>query len=205
MNSHPTISVVVPIHNMKHGDYFLWRLVQSLTSQTFKDYELIITQEGKMAHNTNVGMRKAKGEFIKILYLDDYLAHPNALKEIVDNLGDAQWLATGCLHQTTEEDFYEDPHSPHFPEYTKDISTGNNRIGSPSVITLRNEGKLYFDENMSWLLDADLYQRYYETYGPPKILNDLNVVIGIGDHQMTHNLTPKEKTSEHEYLAKKYG
>lgn len=174
-------------------------------SQTFKDFEIVITQEGKMAENTNAAMKKARGTLIKILYMDDYLAYPEALQVIVDNFKEVdQWLATGCLHQSSDGDYYEDPHSPHYPEYTQDIHTGNNRIGSPSVVTFRNEGHLLFDENMSWLLDADLYKRYYEKYGKPKILNDLNVVIGIGSHQSTHILSTKEKTSEHEYLNIKY-
>ena len=67
---------------MKDGEYFLWRLIQSVMSQTYKDYEIVIVQEGTMPQNTNAGMRKATGELIKILYLDDYFAHDNALKKI---------------------------------------------------------------------------------------------------------------------------
>lgn len=201
----PKLSIVVPIHQMENGAFFLWRLVQSLMSQTFRDFELVITQKGLMAENTNAGIKRARGELIKILYLDDYLSHPKALQTIVDNFGDNdQWLVTGCVHQSTDGDLYEDPHSPHYPEYTNDIHTGNNRIGSPSILTIRNEGHLLFDEKMSWLLDADLYKRYYEKYGPPKIIRDLGVVIGVGAHQTTHILTNKEKSSEHEYLNKKY-
>ena len=145
------LSIVVPIHQgMKHGDFFLWRLTQSLMSQTFQDYELVIVQDGLMAHNTNAGIKKARGELIKILYLDDYLAHDQALQVIVDNFKpEDTWLATGCLHQREDGDYYETPHSPHLPEYTKDIHRGNNRIGSPSVITIRNEGHLLFDEHLS--------------------------------------------------------
>lgn len=200
------VSVVVPIHKkMQNGDYFLWRLTQSLMRQTFKNYELVIVQEGLMAENTNAGLKKATGELIKILYLDDYFAHENALKEIVDNFTPTdQWLATGCLHQSTEEDSYEDPHSPHYPEYTKDIHTGNNRIGSPSVITIRNQGHMLFDENLSFLLDCDLYRRYHDTYGAPKLVNDLNVVIGIGAHQTSAQITKAEINKEYHYLMKKY-
>lgn len=201
----PKISVCVPIHDMKNGDYFLWRLVQSLMSQTFKDYELVITQDGLMAANTNAGIKKARGELVKILYLDDYFAHENALQEIVDNFtAEDHWLVTGCVHQKVEADYYEDPHSPHIPLYTNDIHTGNNAIGSPSVLTFRRDGGLLFDENMSWLLDCDLYKRYFTEYGPPKTLEDLNVIIGVGDHQTTYKLSNKEKLSEHNYLHGKY-
>lgn len=206
MDKKPKISVVVPIHEgMKNGDFFLWRLVQSVMHQSFKDYELVIVQEGLMAENTNAGIKKAKGELIKILYMDDYFAHDDALRVIVDNFDKKDmWLATGCVHQRTDADYYEDPHSPHYPEYTEDIHTGNNRIGSPSVITIRNKGHLLFDEHMSWLLDCDLYRRYYDTYGPPKLVNDLNVVIGVGSHQTTYKLSDEEKGSEYQYLNTKY-
>lgn len=205
MKSNPTISIVVPIHNMERGDFFLWRLTQSLMIQTFKDFELVIVQEGKMAENSNTGLQRARGDLIKILYLDDYLAHKNSLRMIVENFSSTdQWLATGCLHQSTEEDFYEDPHSPHYAEYTKDIHTGNNRIGSPSVITLRNQGHMLFDERLSFLLDCDLYRRYHDTFGAPKIIDDLNVVIGIHPGQTSNIMSDRAKLSEFQYMEKKY-
>ena len=199
------VSIVVPIHaGMKNGDFFLWRLTQSIMSQTFKDYEIVIVQEGKMAENTNAGIKKSNGELIKILYLDDYFAHDNALQVIVDNFtSNTQWLATGCLHQRHASGYFETPHSPHLPEYTKDIHGGNNRIGSPSVLTLRNGG-LLFDEYLSFLLDCDLYRRYYDTYGPPRIVNDLNVVIGIGPHQTSSTMLDGDKLKEFEYMEDKY-
>lgn len=186
---------------MKNGDYFLWRLIQSIMRQSFKDYEIVITQDGLMARNTNAGMAKARGELIKILYLDDYFAHDNALQEIVDNFDpNDQWLATGCLHQGMGEQ----PHSPHLPEYTHDIHRGNNKIGSPSVITIRNSGHLPFDENLSFYLDCDLYKRYYATYGHPKLINDLNVVIGLGDHQTSNTMQEEEKLKEFHYMTLKH-
>lgn len=202
------ITVVIPIHEkMQNGDYFLWRSVQALMNQTFKDYELVIVQAGSMPVNSNAGLEKATGELIKILYLDDYLAHDNALKEIIDNFkDDDMWMATGCLHQrTSERDFYEDPHSPHLPKYSKDLYTGNNTIGSPSVVTLRNEGHLLFDDNLSFLLDCDLYKRYYDTYGAPKLLNDLNVVIGIHDNQTSNTMPEWKKKEEFNYVMQKHG
>lgn len=202
MNTFPKLSIVVPIHEtMKNGDFFLWRLTQSIMKQSFRDYEIVIVQQGKMAENTNAGIQKARGELIKILYLDDYLAHRHALRYIVDNFGeDDQWLATGCVHQKD----LEQPHSPHYPEYTDDIWTGNNRIGSPSVLTMRNKGHMLFDDNLSFLLDCDLYKRYYLKYGAPRLVNDLGVVIGIGDHQTSYMMPSEDKLSEFEYMKQKY-
>lgn len=197
----PKISIVIPFHWMEDWEFFMGRCLRSVEKQSFKDYEVILTKAGLMAENTNRAIESAKGELIKILYMDDYFADSQALQVIVDNFKEEDmWLATGCLHKRKEEV----PHSPHLPEYTADIHTGNNRIGSPSVITLRNKGLLLFDENLSFLLDCDLYRRYYDEYGPPKLLNDLNVVIGLGEHQTSQTMPSADKFKELNYMLKKY-
>lgn len=195
MYKQPKVSVCVPIHDMKDGDRFLWRLVNSLTSQTFTDWELIITKDGKMAENTNSAIKKAHGEYIKILYLDDYFAHPSALQhmvEVMDYKLESDWLITATDTNVT-------------PQWTDDIETGNNKLGSPSALMMRNDIPLLFDEKMSWLLDCDLYKRLYRLRSKPIILEDINICIGQGDHQMTHILTDEEKLKEHTYMNEKYG
>ena len=195
--SSPKISIVVPIHNMADGDKFLWRLVNSLVAQTFKDWELIITKDGKMAENSNSGIKRAKGEIIKMLYLDDYFAHPEALEVIVNNFKGG-WLATGCLHDNGKK-----VSMPHYAKFDG-VLDGINNIGSPSVVAFENKDSLLFDASMSWMLDVDLYKRLYERYGPPTIVNDLNVVMGIGGHQMTNILTEQEKVNEQIYFQQKH-
>ena len=198
MTTSPKISFCIPIHNMENGAFFLWRAVQSIMSQTFKDYEIIITQEGSMPVNTNAGIKKARGELIKILYMDDYLAHPNALQEIVDHFK-GQWLVSGCLHD--EDGVLK---SPHYPSWNDSIHLGQNTIGSPSVLTIRNDGHLLFDETLSFLLDCDLYKRYYKQYGPPTILKDLNVAIGLHAGQTSNLMPQEEKEKEYKYIMTKY-
>ena len=91
-----------------------------------------------------------------------------------------------------------------FPKYNKKIHLGKNTIGSPSVLSIKNENPLFFDENMTWLLDCDYYKRLYDKYGEPLILNEINVVIGTGKHQMTNILSNYAKKKEYYYMAKKY-
>ena len=195
----PKISIVIPISDMKDGAYFLWRAINSIMAQTFKDYEIVITKEGKMAENTNAAIKKARGELIKILYMDDYLAHGNTLQEIVDNFTPkTMWLASGCIHDAGDGVLV----NPHFATWEEGVKTGGNTVGSPSVITLRNGLGMYFDERMSWLLDCEFYGRMYDKYGAPKILNSPDIVIGLGSHQMTNLLTDEEKLLEFNYLKK---
>lgn len=196
----PRVSIIIPIHPMQDKEYFLWRLIDSITKQTFIDYEIIVTQEGRMAENTNAAIKRARGELIKILYLDDFFAHKNALKEIVENFKkEDNWLVTGCLHQ--EIGGY--PHIPHLPTWNENVKKGNNTLGSPSVVTIRNHGHLLFDERLDWMLDCDFYDRYYKAYGLPKMIDDSNVVIGIGEHQSTYLISMEQKQSEVEYLRTK--
>lgn len=177
---------------MEGGEYFLWRSINMLAKQTFQDFEIIITKEGKMAENTNAGIKRARGELIKILYLDDMLSSEYALEDIVLHFTpEVNWLITGTDNNPN-------------PKWTDDIETGNNKLGSPSALTIRNDNPLLFDENMSWLLDCDYYRRMYEKYGKPVILNIKGVIMGIGDHQMTNILTNEDKQKEFDYMKNKY-
>ncbi len=198
--SSPKISVCVPAHYaMQNYDFFMERLIRSLDRQTFRDFELVITHDGKMAENSNSAIKKAKGEIIKVLYLDDYLYSTEALQNLADNFTGG-WLATGCVHDNGEQTF-----SPHYPTYNTEIQYGNNTVGSPSVVAFENKEPLLFDESLSWLLDCDLYYRLYERYGEPKLLPYLDVGIGVGRHQTTHLMSDKDKVSEFNYLREKHG
>lgn len=199
MDKHPKVSIAIPTHNMDNAASFLGRIMRSLEMQTFQDFEIVITKDGKMAENTNAAIKKCKGEIIKILYMDDYLANPHTLENLVKNFKGG-WLATGCVHDAGDGvGLY-----PHTPFYGG-IPQGINTIGSPSVVAFENKDPLLFDETMSWLLDVDYYKRLYERYGPPTLVNDFDIVMGIHSGQMTNLLTNDQKEAEVRYLNSKYG
>ncbi len=189
-NLKPKVSIVIPIHDMKGGADFLWKSVNALMDQTFQDFEIVITRQGKMAENTNAGIKRARGEFIKVLYLDDRLAHKDALKEMVAACK-GEWLICG-----TNDNPY--------PYWTEDIEKGNNKLGSPSALMVRKASAILFDENMSWLLDCDYYKRMHMAWGEPDVLDEVHVNLGKGDHQMTNILTDFDKKLEEEYINEKY-
>ncbi len=197
----PKVSIIIPISDMENGAFFLWRNINSIMSQTFKDYEIVITKEGRACENKNAAMRKARGELIKFLDLDDYFAHPDALKLIVNNFRpEDRWLVSGCLHDKGDGV----PVSPHYPQYVDDIHTGNNLIGGSSVLTIRREACLYWDTDLDWLFDGDMYKRNYDAYGEPRILNDLNVVIGLHPGQLTNTIPGERKLDEIKLMMKRY-
>lgn len=184
---------------MDHADFFLGRLMRSLQTQTFRDFEIVITKDGKMAENTNSGIKKAKGEIIKIIYMDDYFAHPDSLQNMINNWKGG-WMVVGCVHDRGDGKHLD----PHVPKYSQDIHKGVNTIGSTSVVAFENKDPIFFDENLSWLIDCDYYKKLYDRYGEPTLLNDLDIAIGVGTHQTTFIMTNEEKASEHEYISKKY-
>lgn len=219
----PKLSVAIPTHSMLLADYFFKRCLDSLWNQSFQDFEIVVTDNSEddsiekicewyktgiryyrnpnkgMAQNTNEAIRCSEGEFIKILYMDDYMAHDEALLRIIKKLNNG-WLVTGCTHTINGEDFFK----PHIPKYSENIHLGNNTIGSPSVLTIKNEDPILFDEEMTWLLDCDYYRRMYEKYGEPTILKDINVVMGIHDGQATNTMGDQRKLQENIYIRNKY-
>ena len=84
------------------------------------------------------------------------------------------------------------------------VYLGKNTIGAPSVLTVKNDNPLMFDEILIWLNDCDYYKRCYDKFGEPDILNKVNVVIGVGKHQTTNNINNGLKKMEKEYMKKKY-
>lgn len=194
----PHVSIAIPVYKgMENGDFFLERCLNSIRMQSYQDFEIVITDKGKMAENTNNAIKACKGDIIKVLYQDDYFAHKDSLKRIVEAFKGG-WLVTGCEH-----DDGISRERPHLAEWNENIHI-KNTIGSPSVLTIENIKPLMFDETMTWMLDCDYYKRLYERYGPPTILDDINVVIGVGEHQTTAILSDEIKNNELEYMYEKH-
>lgn len=191
----PKISIVIPIHWMNNWQFFLTRCLESIEKQTFKDYEVVVIKHSTMPVTSNRVIDSAKGEIIKVLYMDDWLESPNYLEEIYRTFSETavDWVITSA---STNQN----------PIWTDDIETGNNKLGSPSALAFRNyfDNEL-FDEKLSWLLDCDLYKRLEKSFGKPKILVQVSVGIGVHAGQMTNILTGEEKQKEFNYLQEKYG
>ncbi len=104
----PFISICIPAYKRVN---YLQRLLQSIVTQTYVDYEIIITDDshddkvkdlvesfsGSISinyfknlpaagtpDNWNIAMQKAKGEWIKLMHDDDWFALPTSLQKFAD-------------------------------------------------------------------------------------------------------------------------
>lgn len=222
----PRISIAIPAHDMANKAFFLRRSLDAMAQQTFNDFEIVVTDNSEddvlfdvlkenyrfwnfrylknpikgMAQNTNCAIKESWGEIIKVLYLDDFLAHRNSLLDIHKSFDEnTQWLVTACDHDIGNNMRTNIHYASFFPE------DEDNMIGSPSVLAIRNnEDKIYFDESMTWLLDFDYYKRLHAKYGFPTYLHSPNVVIGIHQGQATHLLSDELKLKERVYVNTKH-
>lgn len=198
--SNPKISIAIPYHDSPRTAFYLSRMLNSIQEQTYKNYEIILTREGKFAENHNAAIKKSTGDIVKLMQMDDYFYHEYALQRIVDAFTpETQWMSVGCLHNNGSEIFY-----PHYPTWSDDIFTGNNTLGSVSTLVMRRESALLCEEPLTWVVDCDLYYRLFLKYGKPTLLNDLNVVIQLREDSETNTIPDSIKSAEVNYLMKKY-
>ncbi len=231
-NQQKLISVCIPAYEMHGlGHIFLKQSFDILVRQTFKDFDVIISDYSKtdviknvcdeyknkldikyfknenpvigMSLNVNNVINHATGKLVKILFLDDLLYNEKSLEIIANNfdLKKDKWLVTACEHTEDGKTFYR----THYPKNNKDINLGKNTIGSPSVLTIINSDILQFDTNLRWFMDCDYYKRLYDKFGDAKIINEIATVIRTGEHQATSNEITKEiEKKERAYMYKKH-
>ncbi len=226
------ISIAMPTYeSFGRGKEFLECQFQRFLEQTYKDFEVVISdhskddnienlckeyddlinisylrndlRRGNFTYNTNEAMKRCKGDIIKILYQDDFLWDEHSLQKIHDAFGEeTKWVVTSCEHTNDGTTF----NRHHQPTYNDEIYTGKNTIGNPSVLSVRRcEDMLYFDERMIWTVDVDYYKRLHDKFGPPVILNDITVVIRLWEKQMTHLIPSKIKQREVVLSTEKHG
>jgi glycosyltransferase involved in cell wall biosynthesis len=206
----PKISIAIPVYVTDLlGVQQLKESFDSIKKQTFTDYEIVVSDNSSndlvvelcnkysvrykknldhigMSANSNYVIDLCNGEYIKILHCDDFLYSKHALEIIVDALdnSDRYWLVNGFIH-THDAINFSDPRIPRYPNH---LLVGNNLLGSPSNITIRNKDIEYFDTNVSTSMDHEWYHRLRMKFGMPLIVNDTLNVSRLHDNNVTSKL-----------------
>jgi dTDP-4-dehydrorhamnose reductase len=158
---------------------------------------------GFISPNLNIAMRLCKGKWIKILFQDDFLYDENSLLtqyEILNANPDINWLITTFCHSNDGNTFYRE----YQPKLSPNIWNGNNTLGNPSNLTIKNEDLIYFDEQLNWLVDCEYYYRLFLKYGKPTIIGTVTVVNRTHGGGLTDTTSQEIKNKELEMLKKKY-
>lgn len=228
----PFISVAIPTYGYNgRGSEFLEFSFEKLSHQTFKNFEVVISDHstddtiksicdkwsvnlkivyfrneigrGIISPNINVAMKNCSGDWIKILFQDDFLYDKTSLEKQVDFINskqDLHWFVTRFYHSKTGHDLY----NLYFPKWNDYIWSGHNTMGCPSGITIKNEDLIFFDENLNWLMDCEYYQRMKDKFGLPDVLNEITVVNRTWGERLTDTISQDLKNKEFELLKTKY-
>jgi glycosyltransferase involved in cell wall biosynthesis len=228
----PFFSICIPTYEMNGlGASYLMITFEILSVQTFTNFEVIISdhskdnsiedlctefkntfdikyirneaKRGSSSANINSAIKNARGEWIKVLFQDDYLLGSNALEIIFDQINNSEggWLVCACQHTNDGVNLFDS----HFPSFHSNIHLGENTIGAPSNIAFKNKGSLFFDRNLIWLMDCELYKRLELKFGPPIILDQICIVNRLGAHQVTNTLIHNDLVrKELRYVKNKY-
>ena len=131
------------------------------------------------------------------MYDDDSL---ESQFNFIKNTENLIWFATEFLHTVDGKNF-----NRHIvPKYNNLIWTGTNMIGCPSVITIKNENLIFFDEGLNWLMDCDYYKKMYDNFGEPKILNKISVAIRTSGGRLSNTISQELKDKEIEFIHQRY-
>lgn len=225
------VSIAIPCYEMNgHGVEALNYSLNKLYIQTFKDFEVVITDHsinddiknlcefwqdkldikyyktengrGSPTVNTNNGLSKCSGEIIKLLCQDDYLYDEYSLEKTHNAFDEnVNWLASSYVHTQDKKTYYKH----HIPSMNDNIETVNT-IGTPSCVAIRNNNIMYFDENLKWAYDCEYYRRLYNTFGNPKILNEITMINYIHGNSTTNTIATNElRNREENYIKVKHG
>ncbi|MEO1139277.1 MAG: glycosyltransferase [Pseudomonadota bacterium] len=226
MTTAPRISICIPAYDMGgQGADFLAASFARMGQQSLHDFDVVVSDQSDTtdvaqvctdysdrlritrvdyAHgprqasaNTNNAMRHAGGEILKILFQDDLLAGPDALTKTARAFeGTAAWALCGSAvtydGQTAERAMV--------PRMHPQIRFGKNTVSSPSVLAMRRDAMLEFDENLIWLMDVEMYHRLHITHGPPEIVPDVLVWNRLHDGQVSAGVSPDLRKRELSYV-----
>lgn len=161
--------------------------------------------KGNSSQNTNNAINHCKGEYIKILFMDDYLYRNDTISEIVNKFEKnptKKWLVHSYMHTKNYKDLYY----LHHPRFSHDI-VFCNKIGCPSCLTIHKSVLERFDEKLKWYMDCEFYYRILQEYGPPIFeYSTTPFIINLHHENQVTNTEINDDLVKNEtiYIKKKY-
>lgn len=213
-------SIVIPTYEAKgYGVSLLTELLDTIKEQTFKNFEIIVTDHsldeeiekctslwrnildihyyrnttgyGNSSINMNNGIKLSKGKYIKIMHIDDKFNDNTSLEKIYNNINESENdIVWGVVGFNH---FYHNQNKIDnfiIPRMTFNHLIGQSAInGCPSICFFKNGHNIIFDENLIIINDFDLYFNLNKKFGSPKIIEHFLVTIRVHENQVTQVLS----------------
>ncbi|MDE6912658.1 MAG: glycosyltransferase [Lachnospiraceae bacterium] len=236
----PKVSICAPAYNNASE---VERLLKSIYAQTYTDFEVNISDDStddetekivaafmenhkniNYIHNAkpyghifnwNAAIKMAQGEYIKIMFSDDWFTDAESLgayAALLDKSPDAMLAFAGSRQVSLDDNmkFYDRHATPQFigglrRDYR--FLFRGNEIGAPSaVIYRRGESLTLFDEKSNWA--SDMYLYFDLLIKSPKFVYTTKPLISIGVHerQYTESFSKKDMRiyNDYRYMYEKY-
>lgn len=209
------LSIAIPTWECHgRGGEFLDDLLRTIEIQTFKDFEVCISDHsinddiiktikdfdsklnivyfkndndrGNGPSNTNKSIEMCSGDIIKIMFQDDFFYDDESLEKIYTSLwnSDRMWLVNGCNHTS------DDGHSFYnemYPRWNDNMINGVNTISSPSVLSAKKDifDKVKFDVDLTMMMDCEFYYHAKKIFGDPIYYDDILVSNRVHSNQIS--------------------
>lgn len=232
----PKISICIPAYKRVA---YLDRLLKSIAQQTYKDFEVIVSDDSpgdevlNLCHqysqsfvlsytknesalgtpeNWNAAIRRARGEWIKLMHDDDWFSSPQSLQTYAARAKEGKKFICSAYNNVFEEN--QEVVRMHVPlSWRKRIIhepltlLSNNVIGPPSVTMVHSSIKETYDNRMKWRVDLDFYIRLLKAEKEYAYIDEALVNVGMSASQVTNYCInqPDVELPEGLLLLKKYG
>lgn len=229
------VSICIPTYNNASE---VKRLLDSIKIQDYSDYEVIISDDSnnqeieKMIceeyvglvnyhhnekplghiYNWNKAISYASGEYIKIMFSDDWFTESDSLGKLVDLLDvhtEMDFAFSGNLQVSSSGMYAREAGKDYIEKLQKDYRYlfVSNQIGAPSNTIYRRSTGALFDEKSNWASDVFLYLELLKSGKGFVYTTEPLISIGIHDNQYTESFCKKDKriSDDYRYMFIKYG
>lgn len=213
----PFISICIPAYQRIA---YLERLLVSIAAQGYEHYEVIVSDDsgdssveelvkkyplnGRLLYyhnesplgtpaNWNAAIKKAKGEWIKIMHDDDWFSSGNSLEKFAAAISQnpsASFLFSAYTNvddtSGKEGEVYLTRRDEQRLRHNSLYLFRKNYIGNPSCTIMKRDEALLYDTRFRFVVDFEFYIRYLRAkdnsffYIPSCLVN-----VGINDSQVT--------------------
>jgi FkbM family methyltransferase len=229
--SYPKVSICIPAYKKPE---LMATCLESISNQTFTNYEVVITDDspdnavGNVVNNFkdriknikyyknekrlgspenwNECVKKASGDYIKIIHCDDHLSSKYSLEKYVKMLdenpnADFAFSSSNAINDGKKIIYTHKPSRRKINNLVKNIGSlfAENFIGAPSA-TIYRKNKIQYDKNLKWLVDVDFYMTLLNTNSNFIFIEEPLINISVEEDRVTNKCVDNKCLNFFEYF-----